>query len=234
MSVRVQRGLSPWITYGSTSSPVPSLMPAPGGVRSRRCSAGRSDFSASSTRPPRRRRRNRAHRAGRRRRASARARSRTARRARTGGSARTGPACRYPRGHAPPVPADRADRALIFVPVISVALQPAPVQPRHAPWARVETAAPVSIPGESIPAAPRRAAVRWGRAAGISADPTASVSAVAPPPGVSRSSERDLIARGSRPPAPDGPFALTMRLHAPREAVVTGDWTPPPITRGVS
>jgi hypothetical protein len=32
-------------------------------------------------------------------------------------------------------------------------------------------------------------------------------------------------------PAPDGPFTLTMRLYAPKQAALTGEWTPPPITK---
>jgi hypothetical protein len=33
------------------------------------------------------------------------------------------------------------------------------------------------------------------------------------------------------PPAPKGPFNLTMRLHAPKSAALTGLWNPPPIAR---
>ncbi len=32
-------------------------------------------------------------------------------------------------------------------------------------------------------------------------------------------------------PAPEGPFNLTMRLYAPKQAALTGEWAPPPITR---
>jgi hypothetical protein len=32
-------------------------------------------------------------------------------------------------------------------------------------------------------------------------------------------------------PAPDGPFTLTMRLYAPKQTALTGEWTPPPITK---
>jgi hypothetical protein len=32
-------------------------------------------------------------------------------------------------------------------------------------------------------------------------------------------------------PAPDGPFTLTMRLYGPKQAALTGDWTPPVVTR---
>jgi hypothetical protein len=30
-------------------------------------------------------------------------------------------------------------------------------------------------------------------------------------------------------PAPAGPFNLTMRLYGPREAALTGQWSPPPV-----
>ena len=32
-------------------------------------------------------------------------------------------------------------------------------------------------------------------------------------------------------PAPEGPFNLTMRIYAPREAVVNGTWAPPAIQK---
>jgi hypothetical protein len=32
-------------------------------------------------------------------------------------------------------------------------------------------------------------------------------------------------------PAPEGPFNLTMRLYAPKQSALTGEWAPPPITR---
>jgi hypothetical protein len=32
-------------------------------------------------------------------------------------------------------------------------------------------------------------------------------------------------------PAPTGPFNLTMRLYAPKDAALTGKWNPPPVRR---
>jgi hypothetical protein len=32
-------------------------------------------------------------------------------------------------------------------------------------------------------------------------------------------------------PAPKGPFNLTMRLYAPKTEALTGQWSPPPVTR---
>jgi hypothetical protein len=32
-------------------------------------------------------------------------------------------------------------------------------------------------------------------------------------------------------PAPKGPFSLTMRLYAPKTEALTGQWSPPPVTR---
>jgi len=33
-------------------------------------------------------------------------------------------------------------------------------------------------------------------------------------------------------PAPKGPFNLLMRLYAPRSEALTGQWNPPPVTKG--
>ena len=32
-------------------------------------------------------------------------------------------------------------------------------------------------------------------------------------------------------PAPKGPFTLTMRLYAPKDEALTGQWNPPPVSR---
>ena len=35
-------------------------------------------------------------------------------------------------------------------------------------------------------------------------------------------------------PAPEGEFAMTIRAYGPSEAIVKGEWTPPPLAIGTS